>query len=170
MSLFITKSGMILLAIMALVLGISFFCGGCTVISNIIENHRVNKVNGNLNAVFSITDIKYDKNFASLRSEFKVHYEKINATLNLKKKYPNNKLLMQKLSNYESYLQSMLDAQIDCPEHADTEYKTCSKCHGRGKGWFFKCKHCKGKGERKKYRLCPNCKSHQAKVKGKDLL
>ena len=79
MSVFITKSGMILLLIIAIVVGISVFCGGCMMISNIVENHRVNKVNGNLNATFSITDIKYDKNFVSLRSEFKAHYEKIDA-------------------------------------------------------------------------------------------
>lgn len=181
MKIYITAAGKIFLLIIAIGFCIFLAYGGWAVVSKMIENYRVNSIDGSLGFNFAKSDISYD-DMDSLRKHFRSRYEQIAGITNKIKQligvYPENKDLQQKLTTNEQYLQSMCKASFDCPEHIDTEPerrdRPCSKCGGDGWRWrVFKCRLCGGEGSISDSvsKGCPNCNTiHKSKITGELLL
>lgn len=182
MKIHITKAGRGLVACFIIGIVIFFICGGTAVIAKILEEHRVNSLPLIAN-VFSNSDISYN-NWSSLKNSFTSQYTEIWNYLQkaneLKKSYPKNNVLANKIQNYNAYLNSMAEASFVCPEHINTgvkpRYQNCYKCNGSGKhGWFFQCKECKGRGKIyynvKIKQNCPHCGTiGKSPIHGKSLL
>lgn len=183
MKIHITKGGKIFLFIVAIGLGIFFACGGWAIVSKMIENYRVNSIDGSIGSNFSKNDITFN-DMNSLRQSYRTRYKHITRTIRtmqqLKQDYPENQLLEQRLKTYTNYLQSMEKASFDCPEHINTgterRSRSCGNCGGDGKVYvFFRCGSCGGNGSIS-YSVtvsknCPNCNTiHKSQITGKSLL
>ena len=153
MQIVITKAGKVIVVSVLIAIGFFFLMGGATIISKIVENHRVNSIDS-VPEKFDESNLSYN-NYTTLKSSFSdlhTHISKKIEILNkLKEKYPNNVELENKIKNYNNYFESMNNACFNCPEHINSSTKkwseTCSKCKGKGKKFFLTCKKCQGKGK-----------------------
>ena len=170
MKVHVTRAGKVIATWFLIGGAIFFMLGGASIISKMVENHRV-RIYPKIDGTFKNTDISY-KDWNTLKMAFAEHYKKISDALDhlkkLKGKYPNNKELDEKVKNYQLYLDSMRNASFECPEHINsgTEQKSkkCSCCGGDGTHVFlWTCDECKGTG--KIYynvsttQKCPHCRA-----------
>lgn len=182
MKIYITQSGKVIVISILLVGAIFFMLGGASIISKLVENHRVHSYQ-KINISFNNTDITY-KDYDTLKNAFTVHYKKISKDLDdLKKlndKYPNNSELKEKIENYQLYFNSMEKAEFICPEHINSSLeersKECICCGGDGTHFlFWMCSDCRGTGKIN-YNVnivqkCPHCgQIHKSFISGKSLL
>ena len=157
MKIHVTKAGRAIVACFIIVVIIFFLCGGAAAVVKIVEKYRVNSFPP-LPAQFSNSDISFN-NWATLGSSFRGRHASIKASLDklrkMEKDYPQNNVLKTKISQYQSYLNSMEETSFECPEHINTgterRSRACSNCDGDGwKIWQLPpgdCSECGGSGK-----------------------
>jgi rubrerythrin len=155
MKIHITQAGKVIVICFMIGGAIFFMLGGASIISKLVENHRVHSY-PQIEGTFKNSDISY-QDWDTLKSAFTAHHKKISDDLDglntlKEKKYPNNEELCELIKNYKSYLDSMDNASFECPEHINSgteqRSKKCSCCGGDGThAIFWKCDECNGTGK-----------------------
>lgn len=182
MKIHVTQAGKVIVICFLIGGAIFFMLGGASIISKLVENHRVHSY-PKIDETFSNSDISYH-DWDTLKTAFNERHKKISEDLgklnNLKVKYPKNMELDELVTNYQSYLDSMDNASFECPEHINSgteqRSKKCSCCGGDGThAFFWKCDECNGTG--KIYydvsitQNCPHCGTiYKSHISAKSLL
>ena len=182
MKIHVTQAGKVIVICFLIGGAIFFMLGGASIISKLVENHRVHSYQ-QIKGTFKNSDISY-QDWETLKSAFTKHHKKISDALEglktLKEKYPNNEELGELVQQYQSYLDSMDNASFECPEHINSgtgpRSQKCSYCGGDGThAIFWKCVECNGTG--KIYddvpitQNCPHCGTIcKSRISAKSLL